>query len=95
MSFRDLRVVESEELIKIWNQAEHMAREHVNLYLDLPWMLGCQDREFAIDGKKDEFPAMPWIVETVIEDVNARWHTGVWEFSPSDLTGKRRCLVDR
>ena len=88
-----LHVLKSEDLIKIWKRAEHIATKDSDLYTDLPWILGCQDRSFVIDGEKTTFPGAPWILETVVRNWHARKHAGVWRYCPSDLHGHRRQIV--
>jgi hypothetical protein len=87
-----LHVVDSKELMKIWKKAEHIATKDAQLATDAPWLLGCQDKSFIIDGQKCTFPDMPWMIEAVIRNWNAKKHAGAWRFCPSDLSGKRKLM---
>ncbi|EXJ81789.1 hypothetical protein A1O1_07854 [Capronia coronata CBS 617.96] len=92
-SLANLDVPEPNALKKIWRHAERLAIKDANLYRDLPWYLGCQDRTFTIDGIRGDFPAGPWILEALIRNWHSRKHAGAWRFCPSDLSGRRRQLL--
>lgn len=87
-----LHVLDSRALMRIWRSANHLATKDADLYNDLPWLLGCQDRTFAIDGIKGDFPGGHWIVEALVRNWHAKKHAGIWRFCPSDLSGRRRRL---
>lgn len=88
----NLHVLDSKELMKVWKHAEHIATKDNSLYMDAPWTLGCQDSAFLIDGKKCEFPNIPWMAGAMIRTWHAKRHAGAWSFCPSNLCGKRRLL---
>lgn len=87
-----LHVLEPKALTKVWAQAHKMATQNDDLYISGPFVLGCQDKQFRIDGEIQDFPGMPWCVQVLIRKWHARKHAGVWEFCPSDLRGQRRLL---
>ncbi|KIV98117.1 hypothetical protein PV10_01798 [Exophiala mesophila] len=88
-----LHVLKSEDLMKIWKEAEHIATKDGSLYTDLPWTLTCQDKSFVIDGETSSFPDVPWLIEAVVRNWHAKRYADVWKFSPSDLHGQRRLMV--
>lgn len=86
-----LHVVKNERaLLKIWKHAEHLATKDADLYLNAPFMLGCQDKEFEIDGERCTFPDMPWAIESMVRNWTSWRHGGAWKYCPSDLQGRRR-----
>lgn len=87
-----LHVVDSKEVRKVWMQAHKMATDGIDLYLDAPFLLGCQDKSFLIDGESTDCPCVPWVVERLVRKWHAKKHAGIWEFCPSDLCGNRRVL---
>ena len=91
-TIRDLCVLDSKELMKVWKEAHRLATKDTVLWVDGPFILGCQDKEFRIDGTATEFPAVPWVLERVVEKWVGRRHAGAWRFCPSDLAGRRRLL---
>ncbi len=79
-------------LLAVWKQAAAMAQKDNDLYVVGPFFLGCQDKEFRIDGMEGDFPRVPWVLEKVVQTWHARRYAGAWRFLPSDLNGKRRLL---
>ncbi|KAK5261066.1 hypothetical protein LTR20_007683 [Exophiala xenobiotica] len=88
-----LHRLDSKALMRVWKHAEHLATKDTDLYAVAPWMLGCQDRSFTIDGHKPDFPELPWILEVVARSWLARKYAGAWKFCPSDLNGRRRQII--
>lgn len=88
-----LHTLNSKQLKSVWEQAGKIATKDTDLYTDAPWIIGCQDKQFLIDGKKCEFPNMPWIAEALIRNFHAKRHAGVWKFLPCDLHGQRRQMA--
>lgn len=90
-----LHVVDDERALKrIWKHAEHLATKDADLYLNAPFMLGCQDKEFEIDGEKSTFLNMPWAVEAIVRNWTSCRHRGVWKFCPSDMQGRRKMISE-
>ncbi|EXJ76909.1 hypothetical protein A1O3_10066 [Capronia epimyces CBS 606.96] len=89
----NLHVLDSAALMKTWKHANHLATKDAELYNDGPWLLGCQDNAFTIDGIKNDFPGGFWVTGAVIRTWHARKHAGAWKFCPSDLSGRRRQLA--
>lgn len=87
-----LYVYDHNALHKIWEQADKLATKDADLHVLGPMLLGCQDKDFRIDGETPPFPALPWVAEVLIKKWYARKHSEVWEFLPSDLQGQRRLL---
>ncbi|KAK6385611.1 hypothetical protein LTS17_001181 [Exophiala oligosperma] len=85
-----LHVLDSKTVMKVWKSSEQLPARYSDVYVLAPWMLGCQDKSFTIDGHKADFPEMPWVVEFVAKGWFARRHAGAWRFCPSDLNGRRR-----
>jgi hypothetical protein len=92
-SLMGLHVLDSAELMKIWKHAEHLAFKVTDLYFDVPWSLGCQDKSFTIDGVKCTVHSSHWMLEAVVRNWHARRHAGAWKFCPSDLHGHRRQIM--
>ncbi|KAK5045656.1 hypothetical protein LTR84_009025 [Exophiala bonariae] len=92
-SLMSLHVLDSNELMKIWKHTEQMASKATDLYSDIPWRLGCQDKSFTIDGAKCTASSSRWILDAVVRNWHARRHAGAWRFCPSDLHGLRRQIV--
>jgi hypothetical protein len=57
-----------------------------------PFVFGCQDSEFLLDGEKIPFPEVPvpLIVPYIIEYVVSRRFSGAWRFCPSSAHGRIR-----
>jgi hypothetical protein len=55
-----------------------------------PFVLGCQDSEFLLDGEKIPFPEAPFIAPYVVDYIIARRHAGLWRFNPSTMYGEPR-----
>ena len=57
-----------------------------------PFVFGCQDSNFLLDGEKLAFPEVPVpvIVPYIIDQVIARRYSGAWRFSPSSADGRPR-----
>jgi hypothetical protein len=81
----------SKELRKMWMQAQKAFMDEVDLCLDGPWVMGCHDKTFLIDGEKEHL-SIPWVVETLVRSWYSKKNTGVWDFCPSDSYGNRRML---
>ncbi|KAK5445335.1 hypothetical protein LTS15_010116 [Exophiala xenobiotica] len=92
-TFVSLHRLDSKALMRVWKHAEHLATKDTDLYAVAPWMLGCQDKSFTIDGHKPDFPELPWILEVVARSWFARKYAGAWNFCPSDLSGRRRQIT--
>jgi hypothetical protein len=62
-----------------------------------PFVFGCQDSDFLLDGKKISFPdvPVPIIVPYIIDQVIARRYSGAWRFSPSSAYGQPRLCTGR
>jgi len=88
-----LHVLNGKDLMKAWKEAEHRATKNIDLNSGAPWILGCQDRGFEIDGEKCTFPGMPWAAASLVRHWHARKHKGAWRYCPSDLNGARRELA--
>src|SRR5271154_6950041 len=57
-----------------------------------PFVFGCQDSDFLLDGEKLAFPEVPVpvIVPYIIDQVIAQRYSGAWRFSPSSAYGRPR-----
>jgi hypothetical protein len=53
-----------------------------------PWVMGCQDRNFILDGEKRLYPEVVFLASYVIDLFMAGRHKGVWRFNPSNGYGK-------
>lgn len=92
-SLMSLHVLHSHDLLKVWKHAEHLASKASDLYSDMPWTLGCQDKSFTIDGLRCTVTSPHWIPVAVVRNWHARKHAGAWKFCPSDLHSLRRQMV--
>ena len=52
--------------------------------------MGCQDKNFILDGEKRIFPQVPAIVPYIVHLVLSGRHRDVWRFNPSTLYGAPR-----
>jgi len=89
----NLHVSDSKALMRLWKRFDHLAIKNNSLYTDTPWLLGCQDKSFAIDGDNCDFPHLSWATEAVVRTWHSKRHAGAWRFCPSDLYGQRRLLT--
>jgi Catalase len=92
-----LHVLKSEDLMKIWKKAEFEATKDDDMYTSLPFILGCQDPTFELDGEVRLFPRIPKAVRPALLMANkwwfSRWKAGVWRFLPSNVPREvTRCL---
>lgn len=62
-----------------------------------PFVFGCQDAEFLLDGEQMPFPEVPvpLIVPYIIEYVVSRRFSGAWRFCPSSAHGRLRPFTGR
>ena len=88
-----LHVLNGKDLMKAWKEAEHRATKNIDLNSGAPWILGCQDREFEIDGEKCTFSGMPWAAASLVRHWHAWKLKGAWRYCRSDLNGARRELA--
>jgi hypothetical protein len=65
-----------------------IANIHAHLYSFSPFVLGCQDKSFILDGKKYLFPEVPTIVPYIVDLFLSSRHKELWQFNPSTLYGK-------
>lgn len=83
-----------EHLCKIWcNFAESLSSK-LDLHTDAALLLGCQDRDFRINGKRAEynFPRLPMGTATMVKKWHSRRHEGAWIFCSSNFSGRRRVI---
>jgi hypothetical protein len=55
-----------------------------------PFVSGCQDKNFVVDGEKRAFPEVLAFVPYIIHLALSGRHKGVWRFNPSTLYGVPR-----
>jgi hypothetical protein len=62
-----------------------------------PFVFGCQDSEFLLDGEKIPFPEVPvpLIVPYIIDQAIGRRYSGAWRFCPSSAHGRIRPFTGR
>jgi hypothetical protein len=84
-----LYVLHSEDLMKIWKKAEYEATKDDDMYSSLPFILGCQDPTFELDGEIRYFPPIPKAVRPAVLMANKWWFSrrkaGVWRFLPCNI----------
>lgn len=85
---------DSAVLLKIWQKAQEISTQDSNVHIEGPWIMGCQDRFFEIDGIAElgGWPPVPAPMRFVAKKWFSRRHKGAWEFCPSDFEGRRRIL---
>jgi hypothetical protein len=54
--------------------------------------MGCQDKNFLLDGEKHLFPNVPAVVPYIVDFFLSGRHKEVWQFNPSTPYGKSRPL---
>jgi hypothetical protein len=52
--------------------------------------MGCQDKNFLLDGEKRRFPELPAIVPYIVDICLSSRHKTVWQFNPSNQYGQPR-----
>jgi hypothetical protein len=52
--------------------------------------MGCQDKNFLLDGEKRRFPEVPAIVPYIVDFCLSSRHKTVWQFNPSTQYGQPR-----
>jgi hypothetical protein len=52
--------------------------------------LGCQDKNFTVDGEKIPFPEVSFLAAYFVDLVLSRRHRGAWRFNPSTMYGTPR-----
>jgi hypothetical protein len=52
--------------------------------------MGCQDKNFFLDGEKRRFPEVPAIVPFIVDFCLSSRHKNVWQFNPSTQYGQPR-----
>ena len=62
-----------------------------------PFVFGCQDSGFLLDGEKIPFPEVPvpLVVPYIIDHVVSRRFPGAWRFCPSSAYGQVRPFTGR
>lgn len=84
-----LHVLKREDLMKIWKKAENKVTKYDDWYTSLPFVLGCQDPEFELDGEARQFPSIPQVIRPVLNMANKHWFSkrkaGVWTFLPCNI----------
>ena len=82
-----LHALDSTDLDKIWKRAQHEATKDGSLFVDVPWLLSCQDRTFLLDGEARPFPDIGSVLPLLISAFFGRRNAGAWRFGPSSFTG--------
>lgn len=83
--------LDSETIRKIYKDMTQEAAKSSNLFKAAPFVLGCQDRTFLLDGIYIDFPELPsHAVHYVVDWVVSRKHAGAWRFNPSTMYGNVR-----
>lgn len=54
--------------------------------------MGCQDKNFLLDGEKHLFPEVPSIVPYIVDLALSGRHKELWQFNPSTLYGLPRAI---
>lgn len=84
-----LHVLKTDDLMKIWKKAEYEATKDDDMYTSLPFMLGCQDSTFELDGEIRPFPPIPKAIRPALLLANKWWFSrrkpGVWRFLPCNV----------
>jgi hypothetical protein len=52
--------------------------------------MGCQDKNFLLDGEKRLFPEAPAVVPYIVDFFLSGRHKSVWQFNPSTLYAQPR-----
>ena len=52
--------------------------------------MGCQDKNFLLDGEKRRFPEVSVIVPYIVDFCLSGRHKTVWQFNPSNQYGQPR-----
>ena len=84
--------IPSDTLKKIDMLMRAESERQSDVFKAAPFVMGCQDRNFILDGKKRTFPStnilaahtIPYIVDLFMSGRHAR----VWKFNPSSMQGK-------
>ena len=84
-----LHVLDSKDLMKIWDKAAYEATKDDDMYTALPFVLGCQDPTFELDGEKRLFPPIPRMIRPALVMANKHWFSrrkaGVWRYLPCKI----------
>ncbi|KAH0536019.1 hypothetical protein FGG08_007086 [Glutinoglossum americanum] len=82
--------VSSAALRRAYSHMHNAAEKSSNGFKTGPFVLGCQDADFLLDGEEAVFPEVPWFVPYIVDYAVARRHAGAWRFNPSDMHGRAR-----
>ncbi|OBT81163.1 hypothetical protein VE02_10351 [Pseudogymnoascus sp. 03VT05] len=61
-TFYRLRELDSGALLEVYRKQEKIALEKGDMWLIMPLLLGCEDKTYDIDGRKEHTHAFPWIL---------------------------------
>ncbi|KAL9114710.1 MAG: hypothetical protein Q9227_001388 [Pyrenula ochraceoflavens] len=80
--------IDSKSLLKAYRMMHDAAEKRSDPFRIAPFVLGCQDSSFLLDGRKTRFPEAPFIAPYVVDIVLSRRHKGAWRFNPSTMFGE-------
>jgi hypothetical protein len=86
----DLGIAGSHASVKAWKESWRSVIRQADLYSWGPWMLGCYDSAFEVDGEKERPREFSWARRVVIRSWYARKYSVAWRFCPSDFVGSKR-----
>lgn len=86
--------LQSAPLTQRWAKINQITANNLDPETDVVLLLGCQDKDFKVNGKvaAEEFPALCVTTSAKIKKWYSRQHRTAWRFCPSDFSGKRRTL---
>ncbi|EGC49635.1 hemerythrin HHE cation binding domain-containing protein [Histoplasma capsulatum var. duboisii H88] len=89
----DLAKYDSKKLEAWWSQTGKNATKNMDVFQDAPFMLGCMDSTFKIDGESRLFPPVPPPIKYLSKYVLQWRYSGAWRFSPCNAFGNPRPLA--
>lgn len=87
-------VLISKHLDRIWSKVTDSMTDSLDLYTDVALLVGCQDKEFTINGhhNEQEYPKLSMGTATMVKKWHSRKYSGAWKFCSSDFGGRRRLI---
>ncbi|TVY93828.1 Sterol-4-alpha-carboxylate 3-dehydrogenase, decarboxylating [Lachnellula willkommii] len=82
--------IDSVSLRKIDKKMRDEAENYSDIFKAAPLYLGCQDRNFTVDGEKIHFPEVSFLAAYFVDLVLSHRHRGAWRFNPSTMHGTPR-----
>ncbi|TVY23083.1 Sterol-4-alpha-carboxylate 3-dehydrogenase,decarboxylating [Lachnellula hyalina] len=82
--------IDSVSLMKIDKNMRDTAENYSDIFKAAPLYLGCQDKNFTVDGEKIPFPEVSFLAAYFVDLVLSPRHKGAWRFNPSTQYGTPR-----